>query len=84
MEERTSERSGSWYFFGTSVPRTEVVYLSQVLLIFIVVVVALVNLTAQIGDPLLWSTTLGSSLGYMLPAPGIKRPMKILTADQVA
>ena len=76
---RTSHRSTNWYFFGTSVPHTEVVYLSQIILIFIVVIVSLVNLTAQIGDPILWSTTLGSSMGYVLPSPTIKRNTKVVT-----
>ena len=83
MEERTSQRSANWFIFGSSLPRTEVVYLSQVILIYIVVIVALVNLSVQIGDPLLWSTTLGSCLGYLLPSPAIKRPTKVVTTDQM-
>ncbi len=82
MEERTSsERSYNSVVFGDKIRKQEIVFLCQISLIFIVVIVSLVNLTAEIGNPLLWSTTLGSCLGSLLPNPKIKRETKIVSPD---
>lgn len=54
-------------------PRAEVKYFCQIFIIFIVVVVCLYNLTAKTGNDTLWTALLGSSIGYLLPNPNIKR-----------
>lgn len=54
-------------------PRGEVKFFCQILIIFIVVVVCLYNLTANTGKDTLWTALLGTSIGYLLPNPKIKR-----------
>jgi positive regulator of sigma E activity len=49
-----------------------VVYISQVLLLFIVVITSLVNLSMSHGNTNLWTMVLTSCLGYMLPHPRLK------------
>ena len=77
LEENTS-RDSRWLLFGTSVPTQEVVFFCQVILIYVVVVCSVVNLSIGNGDKTLWSTLLGSCLGYVLPNPTLKRPTKVL------
>ena len=49
-----------------------IVFVSQVLLLFIVVIVSLVNLSLENGNTNLWTMVLTSCLGYMLPNPRLK------------
>ncbi len=71
MEESASTQT-QWIVFGKKIPKLEVVFFAQTLLIYIVTICALINLSAQNGDKNLWSILLGSSLGYMLPSPSLK------------
>ncbi len=70
MEENTSVQS--WIVFGKHIPKREVVFFSQIVILYIVIITAVVNLSIQNGDPTLWSTLLGSCLGYVLPNPSLK------------
>ena len=62
-----------WHFFGREFPRSEVVFVCQILLIYIVVCVSVYNLTVGTGNDKLWITFLSSCIGYTLPNPKIKR-----------
>lgn len=66
-----SRKSALWRFCGQNLPRSEIVYLCQMLVVFSVVAVSLYNLTSGAGDGKLWTALLSSSLGYVLPAPTI-------------
>ena len=61
-----------WKVCGSSVPKSELVFFSQVIILYIVVCLCLFNLTTGRGDSNLWSALLSGSLGYLLPNPTIK------------
>ena len=61
-----------WTFFGHSVPKPEIIFFSQVVLIYIVVITALINITTTDTDRTVWITLLCSCLGYLLPNPKIE------------
>lgn len=68
-----SVTSGVWTIFGRAIPRAEIEYFCQILLIYIVVIACLVNLA--IGKHAeLFQSLLGLCLGAILPAPHFKRP----------
>ena len=69
--ESGSDKS-SWHILGRSIPKQEVVYFCQVILIYIVVIVCVVNLTLQRDEGKVWTALLSSCLGYLLPNPSIK------------
>ena len=71
--ERQESRSGKWDVCGRDVPRSEIVFFSQVIIIYVVVCLCLFNLTTNRGDSNLWSALLSGCLGYLLPNPTIKR-----------
>ena len=71
--DNTSRNSEDWRLFGTNVTRSEVVYISQVILIYIIVITCIVNLTIKVGDSNLWTALLSSCLGYLLPNPTLKK-----------
>jgi hypothetical protein len=75
VHDMTDNSSGrSWPFLGHRLPKSEVVFFMQVILIYIVVITSIVNLTLYKEDEgKLWTALLSSSLGYLLPNPTLKR-----------
>lgn len=65
--------SRDWTIFGRRVPKNELVYLSQVVVLFTVISVGLYNLTTEQSDTNLWTALVGSCLGYLLPNPRIEK-----------
>jgi len=62
-----------WRACGSSMPKAELVFFSQILVLYIVIVTCIVNLSIGNGDSNLWTALLSSSLGYILPNPSLKR-----------
>ena len=69
---RTERQSRSWQVFGRRVPRSEIVFVSQMLLLYVVVGVSLFNLTGGNGADNSWVAVLGGCLGYVLPNSYVK------------
>lgn len=69
----SSPLSDRWKCCGSDYPRREIVFLTQVLAVYMVVVAAIYNLTAgtERTDRELWIALLSSALGYMLPGPAL-------------
>lgn len=66
------ERSQSWSMFGARVPRSEIVFFCQVIIIYTVIVTSIYNLTTGHKDGHLWTALLSSSVGILVPNPTIK------------
>ncbi len=64
--------NGRWRLFGSVCPKSQIVFFVQVILVYIVVIVSIVNLTIGRCDEKLWITLLCSSIGYILPNPSLK------------
>ena len=58
---------------GGKVPKQEIIYLSQVVLIYIVVVTCVVNLTLWDVNQSLWASLLSGCIGYILPSPKLRK-----------
>ncbi len=75
--EETNSSTGStqttWRFMGRDVPKGEIVYFCQMLIILTLVVASLVNISLRNGNTELWITLLSSSAGYVLPSPSISK-----------
>lgn len=73
-EEPIKRRSTSslWHVMGRNLPRSEIVFFTQMLIIAIVIAASIYNLTLDRGDSNLWTALLSSSLGYILPNPSIR------------
>lgn len=71
-EEVHRDRTSAWAFFGKLVPRLEIVFICQMIAIYVVIGVSLFNLTRVNPDApngKFWIALLSSCLGYMLPNP---------------
>ena len=55
----------------------EILFFVQVIVLCLVILISLVNLILQQDSCCIWSSLLGSSLGYLLPHPQIKKNIKI-------
>ncbi len=62
----------TWELFSRRFPRSEVVFFCQIIILFVVIVAAIVNLTLQTSDIQLWTALLSSSIGYILPNPRLQ------------
>ena len=67
-QDVTSSAS-QWHVLGRRVPRSEIVFACQMLLVYIVVCTSIFNLSTGRGDSNLWTALLSSCLGYILPNP---------------
>ena len=73
MSDNSNNSNGHWPVFGHRLPKAEIVYFCQTLIIFIVVVTSIVNLSLGNDEGKLWTALLSSSLGYILPNPKLKK-----------
>jgi len=55
------------------VPKQEVVFVSQIIASFIIVIVALLNLSLNDRNKELWSALVGARFGYLVPNPTFQR-----------
>jgi len=58
---------------GKTLSKWQAAFVTQVVIIYIVVIACIVNLSFDNGKTELWVSLLGYSLGCMLPSPKIKR-----------
>ena len=61
-----------WCISGHPVSKQQVVFFTQVLLVYIIVLSSIVNICLQFGDQNIWVILLSSGVGYMLPSPSLK------------
>lgn len=61
-----------WSWCGTRVPKNQVTYLTQVVLVFCIIAVSLSQIIMQSSDRELWLVLLSTSIGYVLPSPRLR------------
>ena len=62
-----------WTVLGKKLPKSEIVYFTQIVVLFTVIAISLYNLTSNTESRELWISLMSSSLGYILPSPKIKK-----------
>ncbi len=67
----TSSGSNRWMILGSKIPKSEIVFFVQVILIYIVVITSIVNISLGSTEQH-WIVLLSSCLGYLLPSPSLK------------
>jgi hypothetical protein len=71
MTPSDTDNVSSWVTCGKKTPRSEVVFLCQILILYTIIVVSIYNLTVESENNTLWTALLSSCLGYLLPNPTI-------------
>ena len=67
------EGQSKWTLFGSKFSRTALVFLCQVIILYISIITCFVNLTVHNGPNELWITVLSLSLGTILPSPKVRK-----------
>ena len=67
------EGQSEWTLFGSKFSRTALVFLCQVIILYISIITCFVNLTVHNGSNELWITVLSLSLGTILPSPKVRK-----------
>ena len=57
---------------GNRVPKNQFTYISQIIVIYAIIATSIVHLSIRSQGRELWLILLSSSLGYILPSPGLK------------
>ena len=69
-----ASNSSLWNILGHRLPRTEIVFFSQLLILLIIIITSLYNLMVYENNHNIWISLLSSSIGYSLPNPSLKKP----------
>jgi hypothetical protein len=72
MDRESSTHSERWDVMGSKLPKSEIVYFCQMIVVYVIIVRSIVNLSLQNGRNELWITLLNSAIGYVLPRPTLK------------
>ena len=67
------EGQSEWTLFGSKFSRTALVFLCQVIILYISIITCFINLTVRNGPNELWITVLSLSLGTLLPSPKVRK-----------
>lgn len=62
----------SWKLCGYGINQSQVVYFSQIIILYVIIITCILNLSLKNGDSNLWTALLSSSIGLILPNPRIK------------
>lgn len=68
-----TNNSMTWKIFGYNVPRSQVVYICQMIIITGVIISCIVNLSLKNGNSEMWVSFFGYAFGAMLPPPKLKK-----------
>ena len=71
------EGQSEWTLFGSKFSRMALVFLCQVIILYISIITCFVNLTVHNVPNELWVTILSLSLGTILPSPKVRKIKKI-------
>ncbi len=73
MDFASDTSNSDWTLCGRILPRSEIVFFTQVALIYLVVITAIVSLFLGIGNTTLWIVLLTTNTGILLPGPKLKK-----------
>jgi hypothetical protein len=71
--EEIDSNAEKWHLLGQRVPKAEIVYFCQMIIVYIIIIVSIINLSLQNGSSELWISLLSSCIGYALPSPKLKK-----------
>lgn len=70
--ERENSTTEKWTLLGNKIPKAEIVYFCQMIIIYTIIITSIVNLSIKNGPSELWISLLSSAVGYVLPNPKLK------------
>ena len=77
-----SVTSDNWVVLGKVLPKAEVVYFCQMIVLFTVILTAIINLSL-VNSSETWLILLSTSLGAVLPSPKLKHVVKLTATRDI-
>lgn len=68
----SSDESNITIPFCDRKPKNTLIFISQIIVIYFIIIAAIIQLSLQNTNKDLWIILLSSSLGYILPSPNLK------------
>jgi len=78
MVTSLSQSSDSWVILGRKLPRGEIVFFCQMIILFTVILTCIINLSLG-RESEMWLILLSTSLGAVLPNPDLKGITRVRT-----
>ena len=76
------QKSQEWQMLGKTIPKAEIVYFCQIIIVYVIIITSIVNLSLNNGNPELWISLLCSAIGYALPAPSLNHGTRALPVSE--
>jgi lipoprotein signal peptidase len=72
LSESTSTGE-SWSIFARNIQKEQIIYFTQIFIVYTVIIAAIINLALSETPCSIWGTILSGTVGYILPAPKIRK-----------
>ncbi len=72
QENSSNSHTDELSLFGRTEPHSRLAFVSQTVILLIVIIASIVNISLGVGDEKIWITLLSTSLGVVLPNPSVK------------
>lgn len=72
IESSSEISSRPWCCCNKEIPSSEIVFFTQIIVVYLVIITCIANLTLGNNPHDLWISLLASSLGYILPSPTMR------------
>lgn len=72
MTDSPLSNISNWKICCGRFPKQEIIYFTQVLAIYVIIIASLVNLSLSIEKNEIWISLLSICIGFLIPAPTIK------------
>lgn len=63
-DRETRSTQEKWHLLGNRVPKMEIVYFSQMVIVYVIIITFITNLSLQNGSTELWISSMSSCIGY--------------------
>lgn len=65
-----------------TLPKNRLTFFAQIIVVYAIIITSLVQISLRSPDKELWLILLSSSVGYILPSPGLKFRRQSIPADE--
>lgn len=72
MVRTSSSSTEPWSLMGNKIPKSDIVDFCQMIVVYMIIIISIVNLSLQNGSSELWISLLSSAIGYKSPNPSLK------------
>ncbi len=80
--ETSRQDSDRWFILGRELPKQEIVFFSQIIILYILIITCMINLSIN-SNSQIWTSILSTCIGILVPNPRIKTSKKHLISGDL-